>query len=247
MNKNKYPYGFTLPDFTPEIIRDIEQGTDQWFECKMGVLSASRIKTLFVFPKNGDKWGAGALTYLNQMADEFVTRERREVKAKPLAWGHYYETEARILYEEITGYKVEQVGFIQMFDLIGCSPDGLIGDDGVLEIKCPSKEEVFYKYANDVKLHRIPKVHIPQCFHNVVGSQREWCDFATYNPRLVGYSRIKIVRGYVDEMIPSFTTPDTFFNRIAEARDKLKELIEERLHSKKLAEEKLSAFDSNDF
>lgn len=213
-------------DFNPVYLWNLEQGSDAWFKTKMGIISASKSKTIFAKATVPMKWGVGARTYLEALAMEYITRERKSVKAKALAWGNYYEDEARILYEEVTGYKVDQVGFIQMTDLIGSSPDGCVNSDGMIEIKCPMKTEIFYKYAADIKAHRIPKVHMPQCFHNIFVGKRDWCDFIAYNPRLVGYNRIKIVRADLDEM-KSFCTPDTFYETILLFQDDLRKRINE--------------------
>lgn len=228
------------------ITYNCEQGSDEWFHVKMGLLSASKISCLFVRPKDGSQWGKGALTYFDKLSTEYVTRQRVSISTKALAWGNYYEDEARKRYEEVTGYKVDQVGFIQFGELTGTSPDGLVGSDGVIEIKCPTKLEIFYKYVADTRAHRIPKQHIPQCFHNVFGTQRKWCDFIAYQPELTGSNQIKIVRASIEEM-KTFSTPDVFNSRLLEAEITLKQMITKKLKIKEIAERKVNKFSNCNF
>ena len=91
--------------------------------------------------------------------------------------GHAYEPFARKFYEDKYGVSVEQVGFIKMGQ-IGCSPDGLVGDDGGIEIKCSegkSHRKIFAK-------KKMPTIHIPQVQGCIWVSGRKWWDFVSYAP-----------------------------------------------------------------
>jgi len=118
-----------------EIITGIDQGTDEWLALRYGWITASKFKDV----KAG---GAGKTrkSYMYQLAAEAITGERIETYTNEyMEWGTLTEPQARAMYELESGNIVEEVSFIKLDDVnkIGCSPDGLIGDDGMIEIKCP--------------------------------------------------------------------------------------------------------------
>ena len=89
---------------------------------------------------------------------------------------------ARIKYEEKFDLFVEQIGFVKhpTIEFFGASPDGLVGDDGMLEIKCPNSK-THIKYLNDGKP---PSKYIPQMQCQMAVTGRKWCDFVSFDPRM---------------------------------------------------------------
>jgi hypothetical protein len=113
-----------------------------------------------------------------------------------MQWGIDHEDEARIWYEGISGNTVREVGFClrEDIDRVGCSPDGLIDPDGLIEIKCPmSKTHVKYT------LEGPPKDYINQMQYQMMVTGRDWCDFVTFDPRMPDEAKGHIVRVPRDE------------------------------------------------
>ena len=90
------------------------------------------------------------------------------------------EAYAREYYEAINKCKVEQVGFIELDDYIGCSPDGLVGDDGLIEIKCPNSTT----HIDTLLTQKVPTGYIKQMQGQMWVSGRQWCDFVSFDPRV---------------------------------------------------------------
>jgi putative phage-type endonuclease len=125
------------------IIHEMPQRSDEWFEIRRGKFTASDFDTLMPAKNKGiDSWTDTQMKIVYRVAAERMTG-----KAKPLGftsdamqWGINTESEARAVYEMETGEEVREVGFLEASEWIGCSPDGLIGEDKGLEIKCPNSE-----------------------------------------------------------------------------------------------------------
>ena len=99
-----------------------------------------------------------------------------------MQWGTDNEEFARADYELLTGVAVEQVGFAMPdhTDAYGCSPDGLVGDDGIVEIKCPAPETLIRYHAHGV----LPDQYRPQVQGQLFRTGREWCDLFVWHPDL---------------------------------------------------------------
>lgn len=157
-----------------EVFKDIEQGSQEWLNMRLGLITCSEIKTI-----RAD--GAGAQTYINGLAYERITGESSAVFSGNL-WtdrGHELEPVAREAYERKTGFKVEQVSFIKNLGF-GYSPDGIVGDNGLIEIKAkqPKDQIAMLRSGN------IPSEHLDQLDGGLLCSNREWIDFVAYCPNL---------------------------------------------------------------
>jgi putative phage-type endonuclease len=120
-----------------------------------------------------------------------------------MQWGTEQEPFARIAYETHKGLFVEQVPFVDhpTIEWFGCSPDGLVGEDGLLEIKCPNTT-THLEYLQDGKP---PSKYIPQMMAQMACTGRKWCDFASFDPRLPEDLQLFVVRlnwddSYIQEM-----------------------------------------------
>ena len=153
-----------------EII-DCVQGTDEWFAARLTIVTASHFSDVL-----NTKTGRG--TYMMRLvAEKQQGKPQDSFQSKAMENGVLYEEHARKYYEAMYGVSVEQVGFIKMGQ-IGASPDGLVGDDGGVEIKC-SDGPTHYRI---ILADKMPTAHIPQVQGNIWVSGRKWWDFISYDP-----------------------------------------------------------------
>jgi len=167
-----------------EIIKDIEQGSPEWFELRYGWITASMFKAVISNGK-GSAPSKTRLSYMYQVAAEAVSNMRQEsFTSEYMEWGTETEPQAREMYEFVSGNEVEEVSFIRLGGdhKIGCSPDGIIGDKGMIEIKCPKTTTQIETFLSG----KMPTVHKAQVQGQLWVSGREWCDFVSFDPRIDG-------------------------------------------------------------
>lgn len=167
------------------------QRTAEWFSDRTGCLTASRFAAVLKRKRDGTPTQA-YFDLLDTVVAERITGNCIGIGDAPaLAWGRDHEDEARERYEVETGEVVDLVGFIPHPEIkwLGASPDGLVDDDGLLEIKCP--------FSTVVHLKRIragvpPPEYVPQMLMQCICTGRKWVDFVDYDPRLLGteYERL---------------------------------------------------------
>lgn len=173
------------------IILNLEQGSEAWFSARLGVPTASRFKDI-ITPAKGDK-STSYKGYMYELIAERLTKDRENFfKSEWMERGNEIEPLARASYEFIHEVEVQQVGMIFNDEMtIGISPDGLVGDNGGLEIKCP-KPSTLVKYMLDGGL---PLEYKPQVMGSLMISGREWWDFLAFHPSMDFYQ----IRVYRDE------------------------------------------------
>jgi len=155
------------------IIHDMKQGTDEWLRVRCGKLTASDI-----FKYKGNAIVRTGLIY--DKASERITKKIPiPIYSKDMQRGNDLEGEALVSYEYHNDVKVKQVGFIELNKFIGCSPDGLIEDDGVIEVKAPNSKLFLQQVVNGIAA--IPKLYIYQMQMIMYISERKWCDYYIYN------------------------------------------------------------------
>lgn len=162
-----------------KIVTDIEQGTPEWLALRLGIVTASELDCLLVSGKHPTGFGVAAFTYMDQLIGERITEEAAELpfQTKATIRGHEQEGVALELYEAREEVRVQKVGII-LNRGIGYSPDGLIGTDGLIEIKTKLP-----KFQVGVILSgEVPKEHVAQCQGGLWASDREWIDFISYWP-----------------------------------------------------------------
>lgn len=168
-------------------IINCEQGTEEWLTCRIGKLTASTAHTIACD-------GKGLETLCLEKVTEILTQKPTEsFKSEAMQHGNDYEDEARNIYELETGNIVSQVGFIEQDEFVGVSPDGLIGDDGLIEIKCPT-DKTYTQYLLDGK---IKPEYYSQMNMQMLVTGRTWCDYVVYNPNF--FKSIVIKRVIIDE------------------------------------------------
>jgi len=156
-----------------------EQGSFEWLAARLGIPSASMFAKI-VTTKGA--WSTSADTYINQLVAERLTGEREEVfQSHHMIRGTELEPDARDLYSLMTNSEVIEVGFCLHDTLAaGCSPGGLIGEDGGLEIKCPAPS-THVEYLRGGVLPSKYKQQVMGCLW-ITG--REWWDFVSYHPTM---------------------------------------------------------------
>jgi len=170
---------------------EVEQGTTEWLDARLGRATASRFKDILATLKSGSESSARR-NYRAELTVERLTHAPIErYRSAAMAWGSDTEDLARTMYMLKTGNPVEQVGFMQHDDIMaGASPDGLTGLDGTIEIKC-------YEIANHIsalKSDKMPPEHMAQVQGQLWLSGRKWCDFISFAPELPDNAQIFIQR-----------------------------------------------------
>ena len=158
------------------------QRTSEWFEARCGCLTASRARAVIARKKNGEPYAEYG-TVLEQIVGERLTGVVSSTgTTAAMQWGIDHEEEARDQYVIETGRDVALTGFIEhpVVKWLGASPDGLVGDDGLVEIKCPTTLAHIKRVAAGV----VPEEYKPQMLVQLLCTGRKWVDFVDYDPRL---------------------------------------------------------------
>ena len=171
----------------------MKQRTQEWFDARVGKVTASRVKDVMAKGKRDNKPLKAREDYLAELVAERLSGQTFEhyVNAA-MQWGIDTEPEARTTYELIKDEPVELVGFVQhpMISMAGASPDGLVGSQGLVEIKCPTTA-THIKY---LKAQEIPDDYTMQMIWQMICTGRTWCDFMSYDPRLPDPYRVFLKR-----------------------------------------------------
>jgi putative phage-type endonuclease len=168
----------------------IEQGTPEWHELRLGKVTASRVADILAKTKTGPS--ASRQNYLIELALQRVTGTTEPSYSSPaMEWGTKTEPQARVAYEVKSGNFVDQVAFIDhpSIEWFGCSPDGLVNDRGLIEIKCPNSA-THWEYF---KYNRPPQKYVIQMQAQMAVTGRDWCDFVSFDPRFPEKSQLLIV------------------------------------------------------
>lgn len=158
-------------------IINIIQGSPEWFAARCGIPTASCFDKILCIDGKVSKQRT---KYLWQLAGETIAGIQEETYTNgAMERGKIMEDEARQLYQLITGKEVLQVGFC-LAEGYGASPDGLVGDKGLLELKCPIiSTQVGYLLDN-----KLPSDYFQQVQGQLLVTNREWVDFMSYYPAL---------------------------------------------------------------
>ena len=160
------------------IIHNCVQGGELWLNLRAGRFTATDAPELIPDKRTGKaKKGLETLTF--KKAAYWITGNLPDTFTTPaMEWGHIQEPHARALYAEITGNEVQEVGFVEQDDYAGCSPDGLVGKEGLIEIKCKQDYNHLYAVCNEW----IDPEHELQMQYQMLITGRNWCDYVLYNP-----------------------------------------------------------------
>ena len=199
-----------------KIHNTIEQGTEEWFNIRKEKMTASNASAI------GNN-GKGLDTYINNlMAETYSSAIKESYTNEDMERGNELEALARTVYEMETGDEVEEVGFIELDDFTGCSPDGLIGEDGGLEIKC-LKDEKYFKVLLE-GIETVLSDYIWQIQMCLYVSDRKWWDLALYNPnykKSILILKVYPDKKYIDKLIIGLETGKEKIKIIKEKYNKL--------------------------
>jgi len=158
----------------------VKQLTAEWFEIRAGKVTASKVYDVISKTKSGD-YAAGRAKYHLQLVTERLSKQITSAYVTPaMQWGIDREPEARVRYQ--SRYEmVDEVGFVAhpIIPNSGASPDGLVGTEGQLEIKCPNLET----HCDTRFTQKIPTRYITQMQWQMACTGRAWCDYFSYDPR----------------------------------------------------------------
>jgi putative phage-type endonuclease len=178
------------------ILETADQRTDDWYAARVGKATASRFKDAIAALKSGAPAQAQR-DYLTELVVERLTQQPiQRFQNAAMTWGTEQEPAARAAYERVTGISVEETGFVAHDTLLaGCSPDGLVDWDGLIEIKCP------WNTANHIEtlLNGMPDDHRAQVQGQMWITGRQWCDFVSYDPRMPEPLQLHVQRIQRDE------------------------------------------------
>jgi putative phage-type endonuclease len=173
------------------ILETATQRDADWYAARVGKATASRFRDAIATKKQTEKQKKdnlpgdpmqAQLDYLTELVVERLTGQRvQKFATAAMQWGTEQEPAARAAYERVTGTSVEETGFVAHDTLLaGCSPDGLVDWDGLVEIKCP------WNTANHIEtlLNGMPDDHRAQVQGQMWITGRQWCDFVSYDPRM---------------------------------------------------------------
>lgn len=212
----------------------IVQGTDEWFAARRGKVTASRIADVIARVSKG--WAASRENYKAELMLEILTNTTAVgFVSEAMKWGTEKEPEARAKYSETIFDTVTETGFVDHPAILGsgCSPDGLVGDDGLIEIKCPNTAT----FLDILLTENIPQKWLTQIQWQLACTGRKWCDFVCYDPRMPEGAQIFVKRVDRDDVFITTTEEmvKTFIVELNENVEKVKQKIKENSNGASLS------------
>ena len=200
----------------------IEQGSIEWHLSRLGKVTASRVSDVLSKGKSGES--ASRKNYRTELVVQRLTGVPGDSFTNAaMEWGTATEPQARVAYEAEMGRFVTEVAFIDHPTIanFGCSPDGLVAEDGLLEIKCPNSS-THIEYLTDDKP---PSKYVAQMQCQMAVTGRQWCDFVSFDPRLPNDLQFFVVRLERDEEYIKAMEAEVqkFLSEVDEMFTKLKE------------------------
>lgn len=168
----------------------MEQRSEEWFAARLGKVTASRIGDVMAKTKTG--YSASRANYMAQIIVERMTGKQTEMFTNAaMQWGTDTEPLARAAYEAKNNVMVDEVGLIDHPDIAmsGASPDGLVGEHGMVEIKCPNTAT----HIETLLTGKIDEKYIYQMQWQMACTGRKWCDFVSFDPRMDEELQLKVI------------------------------------------------------
>lgn len=199
------------------------QGSTEWLQARCGLVTASRVADIVAKTKSG--YSASRANYMAELIAERLTGQPAPSYSNAaMEWGTLNEQGARAAYEFFTDASVVEVGFIKhpTIDQAGASPDGLVADDGLVEIKCPNTST----HIDTLIGGKVPGKYQTQMLWQMACTGRQWCDFLSYDPRLPANIRTFVKRLHRDdaEIERLETEVRAFLDELSEKIDALNNL-----------------------
>jgi putative phage-type endonuclease len=203
------------------MIEMMDQGTEEWFTIRIGKVTASRVADVIAKTKTG--YSASRDNYMAQLVCERLTGQKGESFTNA-AMQHGTDTEplARAAYEALQDVLVDEVGFVPhpKIEMAGASPDGLVGDDGLLEIKCPNTAT----HIDTLLSQTVPGKYNTQMQFQMACTGRKWCDFVSFDNRLPEELQLFVRRVPRDEVFIRLIEAE-IVQFLAELDDKINKLM----------------------
>jgi putative phage-type endonuclease len=203
------------------MIEMMDQGTEEWFTIRIGKVTASRVADVIAKTKTG--YSASRDNYMAQLVCERLTGQKGESFTNA-AMQHGTETEplARAAYEALHDVLVDEVGFVPhpTIEMAGASPDGLVGDDGLIEIKCPNTAT----HIDTLLSQTVPGKYNTQMQFQMACTGRQWCDFVSFDNRLPEELQLFVTRVPRDEVFIRLIEAE-IVQFLAELDDKINKLM----------------------
>jgi len=203
------------------MIEMMDQGTEEWFTIRIGKVTASRVADVIAKTKTG--YSASRDNYMAQLVCERLTGQKGESFTNA-AIQHGTETEplARAAYEALKDVLVDEVGFVPhpTIEMAGASPDGLVGDDGLIEIKCPNTAT----HIDTLLSQTVPGKYNTQMQFQMACTGRQWCDFVSFDNRLPEELQLFVTRVPRDEVFIRLIEAE-IVQFLAELDDKINKLM----------------------
>ena len=174
-----------------------DQRTPEWFAARLGKVTASRVADVIAKTKTG--YSASRENYMAQLVVERMTNTQAESFTNAaMQWGNDQEPFARAAYEIKQGVMVEETGLVDhpTIPMAGASPDGLVGEDGLVEIKCPNTAT----HIDTLLTQTVPGKYITQMQFQMACTGRQWCDFVSFDPRMPTKAQIFVKRVLRDDV-----------------------------------------------
>lgn len=193
----------------------MDQRTEEWFHARVGKATASRIADIVAKTKSG--WGASRANYCAELVAERMTgKPAAGHENAAMRWGTDTEPQARAAYEFFRDASVVEVGFIDhpAITMSGASPDGLVGDDGLVEIKCPNTAT----HIDTLLARTVPAKYIAQMSWQMACTGRRWCDYVSFDPRMPQNLQLFVKRIERDDVLIAQLEADVteFLREVAE-------------------------------
>lgn len=176
------------------------QGTEEWLQARLGKVTGSRIHDVMARTPSGEGWGATRDAYMAELICERLTGQRYvKFKSKSMERGNEVEDDARKSYEFRYDVDVIKVGFVPhpTIAMAGCSPDGLVGANGLIEIKSPDTHTHLKRLLDGP----VNGIYIKQIQWQLACTGRQWCDPISYDPRFPEVMSLVVDRIQRDESI----------------------------------------------
>jgi putative phage-type endonuclease len=174
-------------------MHSMDQRSADWHAVRLGKATASRISDVVAKLKDGKTPGAGRKNYAAELMLERLTGVPKMIPCTAaMQHGIDTEAEARAAYEKHALCGVTEVGFCDhpTIPMSGASPDGLVGTDGLVEITCPQPATHF----ETLEAKAVPSQYVTQIMWQLACTQRQWCDFVSYQPDMPEEMRLIVIR-----------------------------------------------------
>ena len=185
----------------------MDQRSEEWFKARLGKVTASRVADVIAKTKTG--YSASRENYMAQLVVERMTNTQAESFTNAaMQWGTDQEPFARAAYEVQQNVLVDETGLDDhpTIAMAGASPDGLVGEDGLVEIKCPNTAT----HIDTLLTQTVPGKYITQMQFQMACTGRQWCDFVSFDPRMPAKAQLFVKRvqrddGFIKEMEQEIT------------------------------------------